>query len=175
MRRVDEIQGAALLVSAADFKSMVTFPVLVCRMVEEGELERRRPSAKPGDPFGGTTLLHKDAGGRARPIAAERWLAIKRNEEGFGRECLFVGRKRACDVFINDYTVSAVHAYMHRDPRSGRIDLEDAQSTNFTWVNGRQLYPGTKRMLIDGDQVRFGRMVFTYFTTLGFHAYLTAA
>lgn len=40
--------------------------------------------------------------------------------------------------------------------------IEDLHSTNYTFVNKQKLSPGVRQPLNDGDEVRLGRMVFTF-------------
>lgn len=63
-----------------------------------------------------------------------------------------IGRGDASTICIDDSSVSRHHATftVERD----LVVLEDAGSTNGTWVNGQRVR--NKRLLADGDRIRFG-------------------
>jgi len=70
-----------------------------------------------------------------------------------------VGREGAVaglDVEIAHPTTSSRHAVLLARAQPGRVVLEDAQSTNGTFVNDNPLSPGQRWELRDGDRVRFG-------------------
>ena len=67
-----------------------------------------------------------------------------------------VGRARDCS-FVLDYTeISRLHARCYSDHLN--IFLEDAGSTNGTFVNGRRLEPGEAHRLRAGDEVSFAKI-----------------
>lgn len=67
-----------------------------------------------------------------------------------------VGRARDCS-FVLDYTeVSRLHAQCTSDHLN--IYLEDMNSTNGTFVNGRRLEPGEQYRLRAGDMVSFAQV-----------------
>lgn len=67
-----------------------------------------------------------------------------------------IGRSRDCN-FVLDYTeVSRLHAQLHSDHLN--IFLEDAGSTNGTFVNGRRLLNGEAHRLRAGDVVSFAQV-----------------
>lgn len=66
-----------------------------------------------------------------------------------------VGRSPQMAIRLTDPTVSGLHAELVR--RGPYVYVEDfGLSRNGTWVNGR---PVGKRLLMDGDRIRFGRAV----------------
>ena len=71
---------------------------------------------------------------------------------------MFVGRDAANAVSIQDGSVSTRHARITRTPEG--FALEDLQSRNGTFVNGEQVKG--KRILVDNDIIRFGRVVLTF-------------
>jgi len=73
---------------------------------------------------------------------------------------VIVGRDAANGVNIPDGSVSTRHARITRTP-DGFV-LEDLNSRNGTFVNGDPLKE--KRLLVDNDVIRFGRVVLTYKT-----------
>jgi pSer/pThr/pTyr-binding forkhead associated (FHA) protein len=70
---------------------------------------------------------------------------------------LSVGRDPACDIFLNDVTVSREHAMLHT--AGGAVTVEDTGSLNGTYVNGVLVDSATLR---NGDALQVGRfqMVF---------------
>lgn len=67
---------------------------------------------------------------------------------------LSVGCSSACDIQINDKSVSTLHAYFERDPMGFLI--QDNNSAAGTQVNDRILEPGSPAVLASGDRVTLG-------------------
>ncbi|MCP4656774.1 MAG: FHA domain-containing protein [bacterium] len=63
-----------------------------------------------------------------------------------------IGRSRTCDVSIDDPSVSRRHVYL--TVGSGKILLQDLESSNGTFVNEKRVYGQTE--LADGDVLRLG-------------------
>lgn len=70
---------------------------------------------------------------------------------GSGPEAMLVGRHHACDVVLDDPTVSRRHAQLHF--REGRWILCDLDSTNGTTLNGRSV---RRCRLVPGDRLALG-------------------
>jgi len=70
-----------------------------------------------------------------------------------------VGRSAACDVTIDNESVSRKHARLWWAGEAYRV--RDLGSTNGTYVNDVQVL---ERDLSDGDQVRIGRAIFKFMT-----------
>jgi pSer/pThr/pTyr-binding forkhead associated (FHA) protein len=66
-----------------------------------------------------------------------------------------VGRGTDNDLYINDRSVSKIHAAL-RMSKEGTILVADTGSTNGTFINGRRLAYGEARPLEEGDVVGFG-------------------
>ncbi len=86
---------------------------------------------------------------------AEDWrYCLKYDEEtidlSVGRST--IGRSRTCDVSIDDPSVSRRHVYL--TVGSGKILLQDLESSNGTFVNEKRVYGQTE--LADGDGLRLG-------------------
>ena len=62
-----------------------------------------------------------------------------------------------------DAGVSRRHAKI--TVQGGQYYVEDLQSTNFTFVNKQKLNPGVRQPLNNGDEVRFGRVIFNFYTS----------
>jgi len=65
-----------------------------------------------------------------------------------------VGRARDCTCVLDDAGISRVHARCVKEGQS--LYLEDAGSTNGTFVNGRRLRGGERHRLRGGDVVTLG-------------------
>jgi len=66
-----------------------------------------------------------------------------------------IGRATRADFILDRAMVSRLHCRLTATP-SGQLEVEDLNSTNGTFVNGRRV---TKRTaLSDGDRLRVGRV-----------------
>ena len=63
-----------------------------------------------------------------------------------------VGRDAACDVHLNDASVSRMHARLSVSQLSATV--EDLGSKNGTWVQGVPIHDATE--IADGDELMFG-------------------
>ncbi|MCO8120351.1 FHA domain-containing protein [Stieleria sp. TO1_6] len=69
-----------------------------------------------------------------------------------------VGRNKQCQIRPKSRSVSRQHCLLlHNDDGFGALDLK---STRGTFVNGDRLQPHRWQVLADGDQIRFGKVVF---------------
>jgi hypothetical protein len=66
-----------------------------------------------------------------------------------------VGRGTDNDLYINDRSVSKIHAAL-RMSKEGTLLVADTGSTNGTFINGRRIAYGEARQLEEGDVVGFG-------------------
>jgi len=73
---------------------------------------------------------------------------------------LIVGRDVSCDVAIIDAKVSRKHARIWNG--DGATYIEDTNSTNGSFLNGKILKPGTPHKLVPGDKITIGDSVFVY-------------
>jgi len=67
---------------------------------------------------------------------------------------LVLGRRDSCDLVVQDESVSRRHAML--EPRQGKWQLTDLDSTNGTFVNGERI---RNRIMEPGDIVKFGAAV----------------
>jgi hypothetical protein len=72
-----------------------------------------------------------------------------------GGRRLNVGRGSDNDLFIDDGSVSKIHASLVMN-REGTLLVADTGSTNGTYINGRRLAYGEARQIEEGDVVGFG-------------------
>ena len=66
-----------------------------------------------------------------------------------------VGRTKENDIFINDASVSKLHASLALN-REGRLLVADTGSTNGTFINGRRIAYGKAEAVADTDALTFG-------------------
>jgi pSer/pThr/pTyr-binding forkhead associated (FHA) protein len=69
-----------------------------------------------------------------------------------------IGRRSDCAILINDPSVSRLHAWLRGGPTE--FVIEDAGSSNGTWVNGVRLIG--PRPLAERDVVRIGKAAFVF-------------
>lgn len=75
--------------------------------------------------------------------------------------CTTIGKKRGeVDVVIEDMSVSRLHARIIKE--ADEMYIEDLNSTNGTFKNGLRMQPYEKRLLEEGDEIKFGKKVFVY-------------
>jgi len=66
-----------------------------------------------------------------------------------------IGRATRADFILDRAMVSRLHCRLTATP-SGQLEVEDLDSTNGTFVNGRRVVKRTA--LSDGDRLRVGRV-----------------
>lgn len=70
-----------------------------------------------------------------------------------------IGRKgasEALDIAVDHPTVSSNHGAFQVDQQGGIAQLEDAQSANGTFINGKSIAGQGRREVRDGDTLRLG-------------------
>lgn len=72
--------------------------------------------------------------------------------------CTTIGRDRACDIVLDDATVSRHHAELHH-PEHARYLLVDAGSLNGIYHNRRRT---PRAELADGDEIWIGKARFVF-------------
>ncbi len=73
------------------------------------------------------------------------------------KETVTLGRNPQCDIFLNDMTVSRMHAQL--DYNSGCFIIKDVDSYNGVWVNNQNIDSKTLR---SGDLIQIGKFAFIY-------------
>lgn len=86
-----------------------------------------------------------------------------------------VGRLPDCELVVDEPSVSKHHATVRWDSAQGGCSVQDAGSTNGTFVGARELGPSEERLLVDGDVVSFGDAQFLYFLTDSLYQHLAGA
>lgn len=108
------------------------------------------------DSHGVLILLHKASSKtlEIQPQLFEYDVKIGRSAEG---------EPQRPDINLNSLDgeglgVSRFHATIHYDRKTQTLQLFDMDSTNGTFVNNQRLHANERRVLRDGDTIRFGRM-----------------
>jgi hypothetical protein len=86
--------------------------------------------------------------------ALQVWPLRKRGGARGFRDVVLVGRATSNDVVIAHSTVSKLHARLRA--QGGSWSLEDADSTNGTYVNGSRAHPDLPVLLADQDHLALG-------------------
>ena len=74
-----------------------------------------------------------------------------------GTRAMVIGRRRTCDICIDDANISRVHASL--DYLEGDYVITDLGSTNGTFVNGARI---SRKKLSQSDQVRVGSTILEF-------------
>ncbi|PIE03702.1 MAG: GGDEF domain-containing protein [Acidobacteria bacterium] len=69
-----------------------------------------------------------------------------------------MGRKRECDIFLDDVNISRHHSTLKINAQ-GIVTIEDCNSTNGTRVNGKKI---DSQKLLDGDRISLGNIVLKF-------------
>ena len=107
---------------------------------------------------GETTVLSANAG-RPDPTLTR----VKTGERiSINKPVFRIGKEKSyVDYFIGDNTaISRSHANIHTD--NGEYFVEDTNSTNHTYVNGKLISSNVKVKLVSGDKVRLANEDFTF-------------
>lgn len=72
-------------------------------------------------------------------------------------DSLSIGRSPQCDIFLNDMTVSRLHATITRT--NGIFTIEDANSFNGVWINNESIENAS---LKEGDIIQIGVFCLVY-------------
>jgi hypothetical protein len=175
MENIDPWKREARQLTRTMFTAQHLTPALVLRWVAEGEL------GKNSGPQ--TTHLHSTRLGLAerieagstvpdrRPVRRERLIVVRTKLLAKPDE-YSVGRQQSCDMFVNDYTVSARHGTLHWMKRIQRWMFKDLDSTNGSWINGEPLPPQQRSLLRSTDELQLGRMCFLFLEADDLHRYL---
>lgn len=112
----------------------------------------------------------------AAPVAAHPRLVVQKSGTSFdlaGKASVVVGREDAPsnsfpDIDLTPYGaeeggVSRLHARLSQS--GDQWTIEDLESTNFTFVNGKRIQPKNPTPLNDGAEIRLGRVALRFTTS----------
>ena len=107
-----------------------------------------------------TDLDAVTAGPRAASQAARHWLESKAGRYPLEAGERTIGRDPACDVWLDDPSVSRRHARIDVPAGSGPVTMRDLGSTNGTFVGRTRIDAPTP--LSDGNRVKIGSVELTF-------------
>jgi hypothetical protein len=170
--QVKQLREQAAAMSAEEFKAHFG-PVALVQSPPE-QLQQRIAMSMAGSRT--VVMAH-------RSRLADRLLVMLRGFDHLGVSFLkpdadaavfTVGRVHGCAVLVQDPSVSKHHATLRWEAERGGCSIQDAGSTNGTFVGTAQLGP-RERPLVDGDAVGFGDAQFLYVVTDTLYAQLRAS
>ncbi|MCC6337910.1 MAG: FHA domain-containing protein [Myxococcales bacterium] len=82
-----------------------------------------------------------------------------------GKDTLVLGRDPACELIINDGTLSARHLVLKRAATGWTV--EDAGSSNGTKLHGAALKPHEATPLLEGARIEAAQVILSYWTPEG--------
>jgi hypothetical protein len=122
---------------------------------------RESSDQSPANPSGATVRMPAPQAPSREAMA----LAIALEPARSGGLQVTLGRGQACDVNLEDGTLSQLHCiFLHADD-GWRI--EDFGSTNGTWVDGVRLAPRQPMALADGMHIQAAQIRFTFHDSAG--------
>ena len=108
-----------------------------------------RPASEP---YAGDQLAESSARPYTGRLVVERGGGLTVGQEYGVGPGLVIGRAASNEIRIEDTYASGRHARLY--DRSGHVYIEDMNSTNGTYVNGRRL--GAQQILQPQDRIRIG-------------------
>ena len=100
------------------------------------------------------------------PVPAARLIDIKnisgKSEFTVRKSKTSVGREEANDFVLSEKTISGYHASIIYRDRDKSFFIVDHNSSNHTYLNGKELKAGKEVMLRDNDEVRFDTYPFQF-------------
>jgi hypothetical protein len=185
MRYLTEARLDASKLEKAAFAQLYRGSALILHTIKGGTLRNRVGGpGKPRNTLAGQTLAHQPASGHRGPEGFHD--ADQIQDRRFHREALIllqdvaggttgtirVGRVGRCDVVVNDYSVSGIHAnFVHR-VRGAAAQVCDCNSRNGTFLNGEKLAPEKWEDLHSGDTICMGRVEMIYIDAQDFYGFL---
>lgn len=103
------------------------------------------------------TLTRLDAVPRPTAVLVVKMGAKEGLKFPLGRRGVIIGRRRTCDIRLEDTNASRVHASI--DSADADYFLTDLGSTNGTYVNGTRI---SKKKLAAGDLIRIGTTILEF-------------
>lgn len=175
----DFIALTRALETEREFVAEFPYPFLVREATERGPA----PPPSTGDDRR-TARVRKVAAPTGDDFARQDvWIyRVRPRDPERNEEAVTLGRDAACDVVVDDPTVSLLHARFtvecvtpdpDEDDDGRRFHVIDAGSSNGTFVDGEAAPAGTPVRLEDQCSVRFGPQVkLQFFTAAGFFRFM---
>lgn len=135
----------------------------ICMAMENGEYRADRHGEADFKPE--TEQMTQTVYLEIKPEAEERKLYGNGKENRkvicLNKLPLVIGKKeKVADVVLQNASISRMHARITED--EGRIYLEDLNATNGTFKNGARLKPYEKVEILKEDEIKLGKLLFTY-------------
>ena len=183
MRTVDSIQELVSEQSCSEYITKHPAPVLVSFRHLEGDLKanpQTRYSPVTGAPITNTMFLVKPRLNAAGEIEDEtyeleipRFAWISHGEAHEAHETITIGRYIDSQITVNDFTISADHAWFLVDNYEGAYFVVDRGSTNGTFIDGERLRPHLIHEIRSGQDLVLGRVVFRFLDAEAFYKAVT--
>ena len=183
MQSVESIIERIVAMSREEFLEAYPAPLLVNRKHVAGDLRpnpQARFSSTTGAKLSNTMFLVRPsfAGGAEEDETYElefpRFVWVAGGAAHEAHETITIGRFIDSDITINDYTISADHAWFLIDNVEGSYFIVDRGSTNGTYVDGQRLRPHLIYGIDRGQELVLGRLVFTFIDAEYFYDGVTA-
>lgn len=141
-------------------------------LLQRAGKERLHPPARPT-----RTLLTEDPEERA-DLPPSKYLVfpVRKTERSLIARFYSVGQTRNNDIVIRDVSVSKSHAFFEDDGSGGFI-LQDARSTNGTYVNEKRVPRSGMGLPVPvrtGDLIRFGSVELSFIDAKSFRDLIRA-
>ena len=186
MRYLTEARSDALSLDRTGFARLYRGSALVLHTIKGGQLQNRAKHLSPPsrNPLAGQTLAHDSVAGAIGPEGIHdpemfqdrrfhrEALVLLQDAEGGTSRIITIGRVGRCDVVVNDYSVSGMHAAFSAATRHHDAQIRDKGSRNGTYLNGGKLESETDHTIRTGDTLRMGRVEMIYIDARDFYAFL---
>jgi hypothetical protein len=185
MRHLTDARTDALKSKRSVFVTSYRGSALILHTIKGGALRNRTGRSKtPQNSLSGQTLAHQPAHKIHGPegfhdpdlIQDRRFhreaLVLLQDATGGTTNNITIGRVGRCDVVINDYSVSGIHAAFAHQAGGQPARICDKGAKNGSFLNGEKLTPDVWCDIHSGDTIRMGRVEMIYIDAQDFYGYL---
>ena len=186
MRYLTEARSDAQVLDRSRFAQRYRGSALVLHTIKGGKLKDRASTGRrpQRNPLAGMTLAHHSVLENVGPEGIHdpqmfqdrrfhrEALILLQDAQGRTERNITVGRVGRCDVVVNDYSVSGIHALYTHASRGQSAFFRDKGSRNGTYLNGEKLVAEEDRPIHTGDTLRMGRVEMIYINSRDFYAFL---
>jgi hypothetical protein len=186
MRYLTEARSDALNNERSAFVTSYRGSALILHTIKGGTLRktRTRRVKYPQNSLSGQTLIHQPTHKMNGPegfhdpelIQDRRFhreaLILLQDATGGTTKNITIGRVGRCNVVINDYTVSGLHAVFMHQNRSQPARICDKGAKNGSFLNGEKMAPDMWCDIHSGDTICMGRVEMVYIDAKDFYSYL---
>lgn len=88
-------------------------------------------------------------------------LEVRGQSKSLSNKAISIGRDKSNQLIIADTKVSRYHAIVSFENEEAYI--KDTDSSNGTFINGKQIDPGRKIKLNNGDKIKVGNTVIIFY------------